>query len=67
LVIVHDLDLLDEPIQAQPDRGIADPVCLGHRLERAGGEDEPLGEGEVFLAEEVDPGFADFRVGCHEV
>src|SRR5205809_4689494 len=55
LLAVEDLDLLDEPVQAQAHRRVADTIGLGQLLERARGQDEPLQESEVLLAQQVDP------------
>jgi hypothetical protein len=48
-------DLRDEPVEAQADRRVADPVRLGSLLERAAREDEALQERQVLGVEVVEP------------
>ena len=55
LLVIEHLDLLDEPVYAEPDRRVADPVGQRQLLEGARGHDEPLQEGEILLAEHLDP------------
>ena len=53
---VKDFDLLDQPIQPQPDGRLADSILFRHRLERSGGEDKSLQKAFVFVTKTFDPG-----------
>src|SRR5437660_1460613 len=55
LLLVEQLDLLDEAVQAQPQSGIGDAVLLGQLLQRPRGQQEPLEEGKVLGAQVVHP------------
>jgi len=62
--VFEDPDLLDQPVEPQTDRRVADAVGLGGLLERARGEQETAEEGEVLVAQGVGP--AGFRSGMVE-
>ncbi len=54
-LLVDDLDLLDQPIEAQPHRGIGNPVIGGHLLQRTGVQQESLYEGQILVGEMFQP------------
>ena len=49
VVAVQQFDLLDEAVEAEPHRRIADVVDGGQLLERPGRQDESLDEGQVLV------------------
>src|SRR6266542_2283165 len=54
-MLVEQLDLLDQPIEAEPYGRIRDPVLARKILQRSRSQEEPLQEREVLLGELVDP------------
>lgn len=52
---VEHLNLGDQTVEPQPDGRIRDPVRRRQVLERAGRQDEPFQERDVFVIQPVDP------------
>jgi len=52
---IQQLDLLDEAIQPEPHRGVADAIPACQLLHGPGSQHEPLDEPEIFLLERVNP------------
>src|SRR4029077_12755069 len=52
---IQQLDLLDQPIQPQANRGVGDPVLGGEVLQRAPGQQEALQEAKILFAQVLDP------------
>jgi hypothetical protein len=52
---VEDFDLLNQPVEAQAERGIGNVVGVGQILERTGKQDEPFDEGHVLVLEKIHP------------
>ena len=54
---VDQLDLLDQPIQAQSNRGVRNPVLGREVLQRPPSEQESLQEAKILLAQMLNPRF----------
>jgi len=54
---VDQLDLVDEPIQPQSNRGVRDPVLGCEVLQRPPSQQETLQEAEILVAQVLNPRF----------
>src|SRR5476651_2021954 len=55
LLAVEDFDLLNQPVEAQPERRVGNIVGVRQFLERTGKQDEPLDESHVLVLQKIHP------------
>ena len=54
-MFVHQADLLDQPVETEPDGRIGDPVVTSQLLERARRQQEAFEEGQILVVQVLDP------------